>query len=929
MSEIFVSLDLETTGLDPVNDEIIEIGAVKFDLDGEIDTFHSMVRPSRPISYRIQTITGISDRDVEDAPQPAAALDRLAAFVGGCTIVGQNIGFDLAFLAESGVAPEGHVYDIFGLAIIVMPTLPDYRLATIAAAFDVSSPQYHRALADAVAARDVFLAVLDRLRSFDAAMIAELDRLGTGADWPLSRLFRMVSGEVQGDVFSAVGDIDLKIYGLAVEKEPRLSPISKREALDIDRLTAMLENGGAIAASLPQFERREEQTTMMRAVAEAFNGDQRLIVEAGTGTGKSIAYLLPSIVFAHSNGVPVVVSTNTINLQEQLIGKDIPDLASALPEKSFRYVQLKGRNNYLCMRRWNLLRRGRDLIMEEASFLARMMVWLSLTESGDRSELSFRRDDQSLWGRINAQAEGCLGPLCPYQRDGHCFLYRARKRAESAHIIVVNHALLLSEVASGSNILPQYCHLIIDEAHNIEEEATEQWGFEVGEGDLAGYFDRLGRREAGERYGGLLFELGGRFRGELASAPRQREIGEQAKNAYRSVERGRDRKLELFDALWRFMEERADGVAVYERRLRLTVAVRETPEWRRVALAGENMMVALEDIVNELSRLHAALEPMGDLLGYEDLMVEIVAALHCGEELCRQVTSVTCRDEEGTIYWLSAISDYVTMNAAPLEIADVLEAELFSTRDCVVLTGATLSTEGNFDYIEGRLGFGDSREILLGSSFDYEDAALIYIPDDIPGPGTKGYQAAVSKALVETARAAGGRMLALFTSHAALRASYGAIRDKLSADDIVVLGQGMDGSPRQLVRSLMENPRTVILGTASFWEGVDVPGEALSVLAITRLPFNVPTDPVFVSRSELFNDPFNEYAVPQAVLKFKQGFGRLIRSKSDRGAVVLLDSRIRSKNYGSAFISSLPQCTVKSGPSRRIFEEVREWLDRG
>ncbi|MFA5054728.1 MAG: helicase C-terminal domain-containing protein [Dehalococcoidia bacterium] len=929
MNDIFVSLDLETTGLDPVNDEIIEIGAVKFDRNGVIDTYQSMAKPSRPVPYRIQILTGITDRDLVKAPKLPVALNELVDFLGNATIIGQNIGFDLAFLAEQDVAPRGEVYDVFEMATIVMPALTDYRLATLAAELGVSSVQYHRALHDATAAKDVFLALLDKLRSLDPSIVAELDRIGASRDWPLGRLFHAVSDEKLGDVFSIAGEPALKIYELSKEKGERLRAKTEREKIDIDRMVLMLEDGGKLSKSLEGFECRKEQSAMARAVAEALNKSARLIVEAGTGTGKSIAYLLPSIIFASGNGMPVIVSTNTISLQEQLIGKDIPDLEKALGDVAFRCVQLKGRGNYLCMRRWNLHRRMRSLTREESGFMARILVWLAQTETGDRGELNMRREEQSLWSRVSAQSESCLGSQCPYQKRGQCFLYRARRMAEGAHIVVVNHALLLSDIVSESNILPSYRHLIIDEAHNLEEEATEQWGLEVGERDLRGYFDRLGQRDGGGRYGGLLFELAEHFRGSAVPLTRQHEIGEMAGDAYRIVEHGIDRASELFDALSKFVDVHARDGGGYERRLRITGAERQASEWRGVVLAAENMDMALQDIGGELGRLLAAVEPLDSMLDHDDIVTEIASAIYRGEEMRQGIGWICGGEEEDSICWLSAIEGRVTMHAAPLEVATVLERDLYENKECVVLTGATLSVDGGFGYIKNRLGFGDAREVMLGSPFDFEGAALLYIPDDIPEPGARGYQKAVAQALMDIGRAAEGRTLALFTSHSALRSSYESIRETLNGEDILVLAQGVDGSPRQLIRSLKEDSRTMLLGTSSFWEGVDIAGDSLSVLAIARLPFSVPTDPVFVSRSELFSDPFNEYAVPQAALKFKQGFGRLIRSKSDRGVVVILDSRVRSKKYGGVFLSSLPQCTVKSGHAERLAGEIRDWLYGG
>ncbi|MBE0416099.1 MAG: hypothetical protein IBX36_06145, partial [Dehalococcoidia bacterium] len=716
-------------------------------------------------------------------------------------------------------------------------------------------------------------------------------------------------------------------------KEERLAPLPERRALDLERLTRMLGSEGLMARSFPGFEHRPEQVEMTQAVAKALNESQHLIVEAGAGTGKSIAYLLPTILFALENSVPVVISTNTINLQEQLMGKDIPDLAKALEqEPALRYTQLKGRNNYLCLRRWNPLRTSPSLSLEEVKLLLRTLVWLAKTPTGDRAELNLRGEEVHIWNRVCAQSESCLGVQCPYQRRGHCFLYRARQKAVGAHLIIVNHALLLSDIATGSNVLPEYSHLIIDEAHHLEEEATEQWGFEVGERNLSGYLNPLSEMVEGEHYTGLLFEISNYFRGSSLSPSSQRDIEKLAQEMHIIVEKCRDRVLEFFDALWHFLEAHTEGQGEYERQLRLTRGIRSQPGWTQVELAWENLSLALWDIDSELNRLYAMLEPLSDakILDYENLMIELSSLIHRGSELRHQINSVVSQQEDEKIYWASLMrrGNILTLCAAPLHVGQVLEEKLFSEKECVVLTSATLSTEGNFEYIKGRLGLEDTSELLLGSSFDYMGSAMVYIPEDIPEPGQPGYQQAVDRVLIDLCRVTQGRTLALFTSYAALRASYGAIHAPLQGEDILVLGQGIDGAPRQLLQAFKTNPRSVLLGTSSFWEGIDVVGEALSVLVMARLPFSVPTDPVFAARSELFDDPFNEYAIPQAVLRFKQGFGRLIRSKSDRGAIVLLDRRIKTKFYGAAFLGSLPRpIGVKSGLACHLPREVAAWLE--
>jgi len=297
-------------------------------------------------------------------------------------------------------------------------------------------------------------------------------------------------------------------------------------------------------------------------------------------------------------------------------------------------------------------------------------------------------------------------------------------------------------------------------------------------------------------------------------------------------------------------------------------------------------------------------------------------------ELRRQMNALVSNPEPERIYWasLDARGSVVTLCAAPLHIGGLLQERLFSAKECIVLVGATLSTEGTFEYLKERLGLEGPEELLLGSPFNYLGSTLVCIPNDIPEPGQEGHQEAVAQLLTEACRASRGRALALFTSHAALRAAYSAICPRLEAEGITLLGQGIDGSPAQLIAAFRGGQASVLLGAASLWEGIDVVGEALSLLVVAKLPFSVPTEPVFAARAETFDDPFHRYALPQAVLRFKQGFGRLIRSKTDRGVVVILDRRIQSRSYGQAFLNSVPACTVVSGPWRRLAPQVAAWL---
>ena len=925
MASTYVALDLETTGLESSSDTIIEVGAVKFDPKGVVqETFSTLVNPGRPVPYRIQMLTGIAPEEVAEAPPMDAVAPRLQRFIADHPIVGQNVlGFDLRFLAAAGLSHSPVVYDTHELAVLLLPLLGEYSLSALARHFDIPMPSHHRALADAQTAHEVFLALRAHAAGLPPPVLAEAARLAAASRWPWRSFF----GEVLNDAAPAPARARRAVEPLVPYEHSR--PVEPSEVLTL--LQSLRER----LDILPQFEERPEQGAMAQAVAEALNEGQQLIVEAGTGIGKSLAYLLPAACYALRNNARVTVSTATINLQEQLITKDIPAIQRLLEGWSgdgppLAATQLKGRRNYLCLRRHLAGRQAPSLSDEETRFVLRLLLWLPQTESGDRAELRLRTAEEMLWYRFSAQNENCLGGSCPFVLDGSCFLVRARQRAEASHLVVVNHALLLSDVAVGGRVIPPYDNLIVDEGQHLEEEATRQLGFEAREADLLAYLDRLHRREGRERGSGLAAGVRQGVRGLAMPLGPGSHLTGLAATIGEEVERAHPRLRQFGEAARIFLQQQAEESGNYEQRLLLTRSMRVQPDWVTVEVAWENLRLALAAVEDALARLHTALsdaEGLG-LLSYESLLTETASLLQTGEQLRQGIAAVIEREDPQRIQWLAEGGPAgIAVASAPLDVAPLLQEHLYAEKNSVVLTSATLTTQGSFDYIRQRLGLEEARELLLGSPFDYQRAALILLPRDMPEPGARDYQEVAHRALCELCRASEGRALVLFTSHASLQSAHAAIREPLGQGGVAVLGQGIDGAPQQLLDALRRNPRSVVLGTASFWEGVDVVGEALSLLVMARLPFSVPSEPVFAARSALFEEPFTQYGLPQAVLRFKQGFGRLIRTKTDRGVVVVLDRRIKSKRYGQAFLDSLPHCRMEEVPLADLPALAAAWLE--
>ena len=933
LAQAYVSLDLETTGLDADRDKIIQIGAVKFQGDQVVGTFDTFVNPGRGIPDFVQRLTGIRPEQVSRAPFFSSVSQDLETFLEGHPIIGHNISFDLRFLETHGLPLANPGYDTWDLASFLLPRNPEYNLVYLAKQFGIAHHNAHRAIDDADATRQLFLTLLRRAGELHPGLLDYVHSLAARSRWGVANLlagveteydtgyydtgYREAAGEDNGASVFGLSGLDLSSLAARLGNPERRRDDSNLKHLDENKIAGLMGPTGPFAKTFPGFERRPEQSQMLQSVAEAIYQGRHLIVEGGTGVGKSIAYLLPAALFAAAQGQRVVISTNTINLQEQLIRKDIPALievlegAEVVDRGLVKATPLKGRANYLCLRRWRRLVQSDNLTSDEARVLSKTAVWLQDTVGGDRGELNLSGRDAFQWSKISAGDKN----RCPAIRNAGepCFLRSARERADQAHIVVVNHALLLSDLALGGGIIPDYQHLIIDEAHNLEDEATRQFGFQLSPDRLGEETDTLNR---------LLHEV----RLALNAPGLQAAVRQNGERSAGSVEemlpRLRGNWNDMWSAAERFFNAQGNSANNGDDLL-ITLPARSHRSWADLTVAWENVDVGLNRTIQELAALQKFLEdttfpkPAEPPTAAQAPDVPALAGESASlqdnlEQLRERLSAVLSKADPENIHWMHRDQQKgeVNLNSAPLEVGPILQEKLFAKKESVVLTSATLSAQGNFDYARRRLGLpADSAELLVGSPFDYRKAALLMVPEDMPQPQTEGYVEAMSQALIDLGHSLSGRTMALFTSYSALRNVANRIRNRLANDGIDVLAQSIDGSPQQITRRFIDNPRSVLLGTSSFWEGVDFPSGVLKALVITRLPFQVPTDPIVKARSDQYENAFNDFSIPQAVLRFRQGMGRLIRNKGDSGVIVVLDRRITGRNYGRAFTDSIPECT--------------------
>ncbi len=930
--ESIVALDLETTGLDPLTDMIIEIGAVRFN-DRRVEAeFSTLINPGRPIPPVVVNLTGITDQMVRSQPPIAKVLADLREFVGSSPVLGHNVRFDLGFMRRHRLFTDNEAIDTYELASVLMPGASRYNLGSLGAQLSIPHVANHRALDDAKVCRLVYLKLLEMGKELPLNVIAEIVRHGEGLNWDAARTFQRILKMRSKEPVQArsvrSGPLGPLFDNLNGRGQGSLTPNPELYALNVDEVSAILEHGGSFSQAFPNYEYRPQQVEMLRAVTEAFNQSHHLLVEAGTGTGKSLAYLIPSVLWAMQNGTRVIISTNTINLQEQLVKKDIPDLRKAL-EIDLQAVVLKGRSNYLCPRRLESMHRRGPETTEEMRVYAKILTWLQSSVSGDRSEINLNGPvERDVWARLSAEDDNCSGETCLKKTGGACPFYRIKQAAQAAHVIIVNHALLLADVATGSRVLPEYSYLVIDEAHHMEEAITGALGYSTSQTAIEHLLRELGGANSGS-LGRLLVNLQSIIQpSDYAAAVNM--VGLAADHAYHF----QDLSKTFFSAIEHFLSEQRDGrpFGSYAQQERVLPATRSQPSWMQVEVAWDDADQPLKALLENLTRLESAMADVRDMLEEDGLEAAstLTSITRRFGELQGAMTGMVFNPEPDTIYWveLSGGGRRISLNTAPLHVGPLMQRHLWHEKSAVIMTSATMTAAGEFDYIRGRLAAEDAYEMAVGSPYDYESSAMLYIANDVPEPADKGgHQRAIEQNVLHLAQATGGRMLVLFTSYDQLKRTSQAISSHLLRNDIRVYEQGDGASPHALLENFRADGRAVLLGTRSFWEGVDLPGDTLQVIVIAKLPFDVPSDPIIAARSETFEDSFNQYSLPEAILRFRQGFGRLIRSQADRGIVAILDKRILTKKYGRLFLDSLPQCTTRVGASADLPKAAKQWLN--
>ena len=935
LEEDVVVLDTETTGLSFKDCDLIEISAARMSGREVVGRFETFVHPGGPIPAEITRLTGISNRDVADAPSPRDAVAALAEFVAGSPVLAHNATFDRTFIeaVPGGSAVSDVWIDTLSLSRIALPCLTTHRLADMAAAFGCASVT-HRAGDDVDALCGMWRILLLALSDLPAGLAALLADMHPDVSWPLRTIFSYLAdaGVAPTRPFSLKEARSALVRG--TQGSPRLdaAELDHIAAVSGDEVEREFGANGAVARMYEHMELRPEQVAMAREVAEALSTSTHRAIEAGTGVGKSVAYLLPEVLFAKRNNVTVGVSTKTNALTDQLVSQELPALSAALPG-GVSFVSLKGYDHYPCLHRLDRAvvddlplaavshdgRSDNAVACDMLTAIAVTYAFACQSPDGDVDALGIR------WRYVprpllTTTPGECLRGRCPYFPN-ECPLHGARRRAACSDVVVTNHSLLLRNVAADGKILPPIRHWVVDEAHGLEAEARRQWAVEVSGEEARAAFELLGGTTTGTIHNLMVRAMS--LEGSTLV------VGMLAKAAA-TLSRASVSVADLFVAVHE-LGSVARGDGGYDSvTLWLGDEVRSTPEWAAVADAGGVAAEVVREAVRQLAEAAEAMAPEAP-----SLAADLGESTRFLRDLCAGIELICAGTDRSYVYSAQLSRSRRKMSseklvAEKIDIGSDLAARWLPEMRSVIFTSATIAVGDDFAHFDHAVGLdlldkGSHRALRLDSSFDFDSHMSVVVARDLPAPNDRAYLPALEDLLFDVHVSMGGSVLTLFTNRRDMERAFEALQPRLVAAGLEVACQSRGTSPRRLRQRFMEERSLSLMALRSFWEGFDAAGDTLRCVVIPKLPFASPNDPLVRERDAREDRAWWKYSLPDAVISVKQAAGRLIRSSTDTGVLVLADSRLVSKGYGRLFVGSLPSRSVTRLESANVGRYLNLW----
>lgn len=941
-----VVLDTETTGFSFNHDELTQIAAARMERGEITEWFITFVNPGKPIPEDVAHLTNIHDEDVADAPLPEEALASLVEFVGSSKIVAHNVGFDRTFTTRhpSGYSLlENTWIDSLDLARIALPRLKSHRLIDIVKAFDAPLST-HRADADVAATCAAFRILLAAVEAMPSELVSNIAGMATREQWQTRVVFEYFGSRNKeaGDKESEAGESSsakersfslrsMRWNRLGAGKEQRTASKSEEAEESVplrvpssEEISEAFSSEGLVGSLYPSFETRKEQVQMAQAIRDAFDEGDNLVVEAGTGVGKSMAYLVPSALTALRSNAAVGIATKTNALLDQLVYRELPALSQALCEsglgRELVYASLKGFSHYPCLRKVDRLAqegpREREVQGELKTQAPALAALLSYIEQTDYDDMDTLKIDYRLLPRVSitTTSHDCLRRKCPYFGSS-CFVHGARRRAENADIVVTNHSLLFCDLAADGGLLPPVKQWVVDEAHNAEDEARRAFSVKLTAEDLLRLAERVDAAESTR----TVFSRAERrvqTAAEDEKATLYHALSSKARSAGSAYAAAvRDFCAHMKDLLYFDASKRSHGYEYVD--LWINDDIRRSSVFQSLASFGATMREKAEKLVSSCQELVGYLE---EIEGAADVQREIAAVAMDLKDIIAASEVILDIAPEGFAYsaTLCRKKDRAAevLEALLVNVGSALNETLYARTRSTIFTSATLSVDGSFHSFENAMGLNEgegahSRLLELDSSYDFDNNMVVYVVDDIPEPNDPRYLPALEQLLIRTHLAQGGSMLTLFTNRREMEKCFETVQPELKKNDLRLVCQKWGVSVKGLRDDFLADEHLSLFALKSFWEGFDAPGATLKGVIIPKLPFSKPTDPLSCERAARDDQAWRHYVLPKAIIETKQAAGRLIRKADDTGVLILADRRLLTKGYGKSFLNSLPSHTVK------------------